>query len=274
MQQALDHHAARAALEWLVELGATEAIGETPVNRFEAAAVAPAAAAMPTAAAAPAHPAAAALPAAASPAAAAAADAVALAEAAAGAAPDLAALRAAISAYDLCDLRRGARNLVFADGNPEAEVMVVGEAPGRDEDLAGRPFVGRAGQLLDLMFAAIGRTRTARDPAAALYITNVMPWRPPGNREPTPEEMAMMLPFVRRHIALVRPRALVLMGNVAAHALMGRRGITALRGTWAEVAGIPALPMFHPAYLLRTPAAKRHAWEDLLSLRARVREGA
>ena len=147
--------------------------------------------------------------------------------------------------------------------------MIIGEAPGANEDREGKPFVGPAGQLLDAMFAAIDHGRD--DAANPIYITNVMPWRPPQNREPTPEEIAMMLPFVERHVELAAPDVLVLMGNVSCLALMGRKGITRLRGNWVEVLGKPALPMFHPAYLLRNPAAKREAWHDLLMLQAKLR---
>ena len=150
--------------------------------------------------------------------------------------------------------------------------MIVGEAPGRQEDIAGKPFVGQAGQLLDRMLAAIDLARSADDPARAVYITNVLPWRPPSNRTPEPEEIAMMLPFVERHITLANPDFVVLMGNTPCQALLGRAGITRLRGKWVEVLGRPALPMFHPAYLLRNTAAKREAWADLLALQARLQE--
>ena len=148
--------------------------------------------------------------------------------------------------------------------------MIVGEAPGRDEDIEGRPFVGKAGQLLDKMLAAIGLSRTAMDPEQAVYITNVLPWRPPSNRTPEPDEIAMLLPFLERHIALADPAFVVLMGNTPCQALLGRSGITRLRGNWVEVLGRPALPMVHPAYLLRMPAAKREAWADLLALKGRL----
>jgi len=251
-----DPRAMLAALAWQVELGADEAILDAPVNRFEA--VEPAAA--PAPAVAPA----------AAPVVAAAADPVAEARALAAAAPDLAALRAALEGFEHCDLKRGARNLVFADGDPAARLMIVGEAPGRDEDLQGRPFVGRAGQLLDRMLAAIDMGRARAD--APVYIANVLPWRPPQNRDPTPDEIAMMLPFLERHIALANPAVLVVMGNSACAALLGRRGITRMRGIWESVLGRPAMPTFHPAYLLRNPAAKREAWADLLAIRARLRE--
>ncbi len=248
MQSWESYMAARAALEWQVELGADEAICEAPLDRY---------APPPEPEAKPAE----------APLRAAAPDPVEDARRAAGAAGDLAGLRAAMAAFEGCELKRGARNLVFSDGDPAARVMILGEAPGREEDQAGRPFVGRAGKLLDRMLGAIGLDRTA---PASVYITNVLPWRPPQNREPKPDEIAMMLPFVERHIALANPELIVLMGNVSCQAMLGRKGITRLRGQWAEAAGRPALPMFHPAYLLRNPAAKREAWADLLSLRARL----
>ena len=167
-------------------------------------------------------------------------------------------------------MRNGAQNTVFSDGNPAARVMIIGEAPGREEDERGKPFVGVAGRLLDQMFKAIGLGRMEDDPERALYITNVLPWRPPRNRDPKPEEIAMLMPFVRRHVALVDPEILVCMGNISCGALLGRRGVTRLRGKWTEAFGRPALPMFHPAYLLRTPSAKRETWADLLSLQARL----
>jgi len=265
MDVTLTHEAALAQLAWQIELGATEAICDAPVDRY-------ALAAKEAQAPAPADPAA---PAAAAPAAPAdGADPVAEARAAASAAPSLAALAEALARYPHCELRRGARNLVFADGRPGARVMIVGEAPGRDEDLQGKPFVGRAGQLLDRMFAAIGLARGDTDPATALYITNIIPWRPPRNRDPQAAEIAMMRPFMERHVALAAPDLVVLMGNISCEAGLGQRGVTRLRGRWTEAYGKPALPMFHPAYLLRNPAAKRAAWADLLSLNARLAESA
>jgi DNA polymerase len=250
-----DWHAALAALAWQVDAGVDEVIGDTPVNRYELAAEL----------ARPATPRPAEVPVAA------AADPVAVGKAAAGQARTLPDLHAALAGFDLCDLKKGARNTVFADGNPEARVLVLGEAPGAEEDREGRPFVGRAGQLLDKMFAAIGLSRTSPDAQSALYITNVMPWRPPGNRDPEPGEIAMMMPFVERHIALVDPAVIVVMGNTPLFALTGTRGILRARGTWGQALGKPLLPMTHPAYLLRNPAAKREAWADLLSLQARLR---
>lgn len=260
-----------ALIAWQAELGADEAIGDAPLDRF-ALPAAPAAVAPPVAPPSGARERAAPPPAAApAPPGDDLAAAVAEAEALAAGAPDLAALSAAQSGYGHCDLRQGARSFVFADGRAGARVMILGEAPGREEDIEGRPFVGRAGQLLDKMFAAIGLGRGAPDPARALYIANVLPWRPPGNRDPEPDEVAMMLPFVRRHIALAAPEVLVLMGNAPAGAILGRRGITRLRGIWTEALGLKVLPMLHPAYLLRNPAAKADAWADLLALQQRLR---
>jgi DNA polymerase len=187
---------------------------------------------------------------------------------------DLDALAAAMREFDGLELKKGARNFVFSDGNPGARVMIVGEAPGAEEDRIGRPFVGRAGQLLDRMLAAIGLDRTSDAPERAVYITNVLPWRPPANRTPTAEEMAVMVPFLERHIALADPDVLILMGNTPCAALLGRSGILRMRGTWTQALGKPVMPMTHPAYLLRNPAAKREAWADLLEIQARLRETA
>ncbi len=260
----LSPDAARAALIWLVELGADEPIGEAPVNRYdppEVVVAAPRAAPVTASAAVAAEP----LPA---------VDPVAEARALASGAGTLAELAEVQAAYEHCEVKRGAKNFVFADGVPGARVMVIGEAPGREEDLEGRPFIGAAGQLLDKMFAAIGLSRQAADPERALYITNVLPWRPPHNRDPEPGEIAMMLPFLARHVELAAPEIIVLMGNTACAAALGRRGIGQMRGQWAEAFGRPAMPMTHPAYLMRTPAAKREAWADLLAIKARLEGGA
>ncbi|MEK6216376.1 MAG: uracil-DNA glycosylase [Boseongicola sp.] len=246
----------KAALELQIALGADEAIGDVPVDRYTLAKEAPAPAVAREAIKELAVE-----------------DPVAVAAEAAAAAGNLSELRAAMDAYTHCELKRGARQLVFADGQPNAQVMIIGEAPGRDEDIQGKPFVGRAGQLLDLMFSHIGMSRTSPDAGQALYITNVLPWRPPQNRDPREDEIAMLQPFLKRHVELIAPEVLVIMGNHACQALLGRRGITRLRGAWAEAIGLPALPMFHPAYLLRNPAAKREAWADLLALKARLRMG-
>lgn len=256
MDSALDFHELRAMLQWQVELGVDEAIGDTPINRYDAPAAAPKVAAPALAAAAPAGmgdaP-----------------DAVDAARRAAAAAQDLDALRAALAAYEHCELKRGARNLVFADGIAGSRVMIIGEAPGREEDREGRPFVGRAGQMLDRMLAAIGLSREK-----SVYITNVMPWRPPQNADPKPDEIAMMRPFVQRHVELAAPEVVILMGNISCQTVLGEHGITKLRGQWAEAWGRPVLPMFHPAYLLHKPAAKRAAWADLLEVQARLRGAA
>jgi DNA polymerase len=267
MESALDPHTAKALLEWQIELGATEAIGDAPVNRYADARTPATPDAPPAREPAPRAGATAAAPAQGTE-----DDPVTEARAVAAAAGDLADLRTALAAFDRCDLKRGARNLVFADGNAQARVMIVGEAPGRDEDMQGKPFVGRAGRLLDRMLEAIGMARDAESAEHAVYITNVLPWRPPQNRDPKPEEIAMLRPFVQRHVELAAPRLVVLMGNISCQAGLGRRGITRLRGQWAEAYGRPALPMFHPAYLLRNPGAKREAWADLLELQARLRE--
>jgi len=266
----LDHpSAAWAALALQVGFGADEAISDQPANRYEEEA-ARAKAPRPTAKSEPTPPRPAAASDSTAPSHATGVDPVEVARRSAAAAGDLDALRAAVAAFDLCELKKGARNTVFADGNPRARVLILGEAPGRDEDIEGRPFVGRAGKLLDRMFAAIGLSRTSDDPETALYITNVLPWRPPQNRDPTPEEIAMMRPFVERHIELVDPKVIVAMGNHACLALLGQRGILRLRGHWTQALGRPVLPMTHPAYLLRTPDAKRDAWADLQAIEERL----
>ncbi|HEX4764787.1 MAG TPA: uracil-DNA glycosylase [Lichenihabitans sp.] len=175
-------------------------------------------------------------------------------------------LRAALVAFDGCGLKQSATQLVFADGNPEGRVMAVGEAPGADEDRQGRPFVGRSGQLFDRMLKSIGLDRTQ------VYIANVVPWRPPGNRTPTPQEVAICHPFVLRQIELAAPDLLICLGGAATHALLPvKDGILRLRGRWFDFPTgdrvIKAMPMLHPAYLLRTPAHKKQAWRDLVELR-------
>jgi DNA polymerase len=263
MESGLDHRSARALLEWHIALGADECIQDSPINRY----------ALPDASPASLRKAA---PVLAEPLRAqivpmVAVDAVAEAQRAAAGAVDLAGLRAALEGFEHCDLKRGARNFVFADGLVGARVIVVGEAPGREDDLEGRPFVGPAGQLLDRMLAAIGLARDATERDQGVYITTVLPWRPPQNRDPEAGEIAMMRPFVERHIALARPEVVILMGNAACEAVLGRKGVIRLRGQWAEAVGLPAMPMTPPAYLLRNPAAKREAWADLLAVQARLR---
>jgi DNA polymerase len=263
-----DPAAALALLRWYVEMGVDEAIGDVAPNRLLPAALAPPIASAQVAAR-PAAPATRVAPPG--------TFAESLAEAAqsarllAAGAETIEALGLLVAAFDGCPLKRTATNTVFLDGNPAASVMIIGEAPGAEEDRLGRPFVGRSGQLLDRMLAAIGLDRTS------VQITNVIYWRPPGNRKPNAAEIAACLPFVLRHIALARPRVLVLSGGTAASALLPlSEGITRLRGRWFELAvpaldaPVPTLAMFHPAFLLRDPARKRETWRDLLALKARL----
>ena len=183
---------------------------------------------------------------------------------------DLESLRKATNDFEHCALKGEATQLVFSDGNPEARVMIVGEAPGADEDRIGKPFVGKAGKLLDRMFEAIGMSRTAQESDRALYIANAVPWRPRGNRNPTPEELRVMFPFIAKHIELAKPEILVLMGNVPCKAIIGKDKITRLRGNWQDFRGIPVMPMFHPAYLLRNAQSKMYSWWDLIEIRKRL----
>jgi DNA polymerase len=248
-------------LRWYVAMGADEAIGDTPQDRLAppptpSLAVAPAKP-RPTAAASPAE---------------APAGAAASARRLAEAAHTLPELAAAVAAFDGCALKRTATNTVFADGTPGAPVMIIGEAPGADEDRLGRPFVGRSGQLLDRMLASISLDRRHN-----VYISNVLFWRPPGNRKPTNDEIAACLPFVWRHIALARPKVVVLCGGTAASALLNRaEGITKLRGRWFDLAvpgldqPVPTLATYHPSFLLRAPPRKSEAWRDLLSLKKKL----
>ncbi len=187
-------------------------------------------------------------------------------------------LRAEMQAFEGCALKKTSKNLVFADGNPQASIMMVGEAPGEDEDRQGLPFVGVSGKLLDKMMGCIGLDRTN------VYISNIVPWRPPGNRNPTDSEVAVCLPFTEKHIAIVKPKFLILLGAVAVKSLLNRRdGITKMRGkqftyTYTDVVTneavtIPCFPMFHPAYLLRQASQKRLAWNDLLLFKKATESG-
>ncbi len=185
---------------------------------------------------------------------------------AARSAASLAELRAILDRFEGCALRATATQLVFADGNPQARVMFVGEAPGRDEDIEGLPFVGRSGKLLDRMMAAIGLDRTS------VYIANIVPWRPPGNRTPTPQESAICLPFTLRQIELANPDVLVCLGQPSTQTLLGtKEGITRTRGRWFKyhtgTREIRAIATLHPAYLLRQPLQKRLAWRDFLAIK-------
>jgi uracil-DNA glycosylase family 4 len=255
----------RELLAFYLEAGVDCALGEEPVNRLAEPETMPAA---PEAAAPPAPPARAMpapLPLIRGEPPPAPDAAIASAREAARTAPTLEALRALLQTFDGCALRKTATQLVFADGNPQARIMFVGEAPGRDEDIEGLPFVGRSGKLLDRMIAAIGLDRSSA------YIANVIPWRPPGNRTPTPQETQICLPFVRRQIELVNPDVLVTLGNPSTQALLGtREGIMRSRGKWLDydtgTRVIRALPTFHPAYLLRSPSYKRMSWQDLRAI--------
>lgn len=279
------HDELLAALRWQVEAGADEAIADAPIDRFAPPAPEPVVAPMPDVAAPPrpmaANPAA---PAprpilerpsyAPPPASIAPAGDGPSAHALASAANSLEELREALRRFDGCALKRTATNLVFADGNPAAKVMFIGEAPGADEDRQGLPFVGVSGQLLDRMLAAIGLDRKTN-----AYISNVLFWRPPGNRSPTPAEIAACLPFVERHIELLDPEILVLVGGIAAKTMLARQeGIMRLRGRWFtyETARmprpIPVIATYHPAYLLRSSGGKREAWRDMLEIQAKIRE--
>jgi len=257
MESSQTYWADLAALDWQVELGVDEAINETPINRYELEAKVPK----------PAPKKKSSVP---EPVVVPQVDPVAEAKVAAAQAGNLEVLAATQAAFDHCELKKGARNFVFADGVPGARLMVIGEAPDRSEDVAGKPFVGQAGTLFDRMFDAIGMGR-GLETENAIYIANILPWRPPADRAPERGELAMMLPFLERHIALANPDVLILMGNGPCQSLIGRTGVSRMRGQWQEVLGRPALPMMHPSALLRQPAAKRDAWADLLSLKAKLK---
>jgi uracil-DNA glycosylase len=273
--------ALRGWLEWYRDMGAAALVGEQAADRFgsEQAAPAPRPAGRSTAGspgpgdrplvAPPAGRAAATRPAV-EPALQTAAAVAQSAREIAAACASLADLEAALAAFDGCGLKETALSLCFADGNPEARVMLIGEAPGAEEDRQGKPFVGASGKLLDRMLATIGLDRRS------VYITNVIYWRPPGNRAPTQAEIAACQPFLERQIALLQPDLIVFVGGIAARALLGvSEGVTKLRGrrftyVTPDGASIPAMVMFHPAYLLRQPAQKRLAWRDLLAIRSQI----
>lgn len=285
-------HPLKAALEWHLDVGADEPLLDHPVDRTAMPELpkrdAPAKGASspsssssaepaPLFMAEPAGPAAIDLPGAAA--------ARLEAENLARGASNLEELRAALAAFDGLAVKKTATQMVFSDGNPAAPVMLIGEAPGADEDRLGKPFVGVSGQLLDKIFAAIGLSRAAEDPAHAVYISNILNWRPPGNRTPSPAEVDVSLPFIERHIFLARPKVLILCGAVSAKALLGREeGISKLRGTFhtyvpqtlgitgGDPFSIPAICTYHPSYLLRTPSQKKAAWADMLMLQAKLRE--
>jgi len=265
---------AASALAWLVEMGADEFIGEVPVNRLVAA-EAPRPQAPARVEATPQRPLRDLTSARPSPPKANATDSVQDARAIAASCASLEDLAAALAQFDACPLRKTATNLCFSDGNPRAHVLVIGEAPGNDEDLQGKPFVGRSGQLLDRMLAAIGLDRHAEDPSRAVLITNTIFWRPPGNRKPTEAETGMCMPFVVRLVEVMRPRLILCAGATPTQRMMNlTEGILKLRGRWFDVpvgdGKIPLLATLHPAYLLRQPVQKRLAWRDLVSLRERL----
>ncbi|ODT69530.1 MAG: uracil-DNA glycosylase [Pelagibacterium sp. SCN 63-23] len=256
-----------SVLDWYRAAGVDLAIGEEAVDRFaqRQAATSAAPRAMPNAAAAAAPPPAPAPAPTVGPIGGDPSQARQLA-ASAQSLPDL---RQILDSYDGCGLKFRATQLVFADGNPEARIMLIGEAPGAEEDRQGKPFVGRSGQLLDRMLAAIGLDRDS------VYIVNTVPWRPPGNRTPTPEEMELCLPFLHRQVELVSPRLVMTLGGPAMQTVFKTNaGIIKMRGKWQNVSigahGVDAMPTLHPAYLLRNPAAKQQAWRDLLSLRMKM----
>jgi uracil-DNA glycosylase family 4 len=263
--------AARELLAFYAEAGVDALVGETPVDWLSAAQLAPVSPDVELAqpAAPPPAPRALPTPAVATPSAAASAPpdvAVMAAREAARSAASLDELRAILTAFEGCALRTTAKQLVFADGNPQARVMFVGEAPGREEDIEGLPFVGRSGKLLDLMMAAINLNRTTA------YIANIMPWRPPGNRTPTPQESQICLPFTLRQIELANPDILVCLGGPSAQTLLNvKDGIKRTRGKWFNfhtgTREIRAIATFHPAYLLRSPIEKRFAWRDFLAVK-------
>jgi DNA polymerase len=270
-----------AALAWLIAVGADEAIADEPIDRFRTlsrqdrsivpARLIPAGASPPVEPTPDVPPTDLQVPAQIQPLGT--PQAAATARELAAGANTLDELKDAIARFDGLTLKATATNLVFADGNPKARLMLIGEAPGAEEDRRGLPFVGASGQLLDRMLAAIGHDRTS------CYITNIVNWRPPGNRKPSPAEMTLCLPFIERHIALINPALIVLLGDTAAKTLTNRNeGITRLRGKWFtwpkpdSTDAIPVLPTFHPAYLLRSPGQKREAWADLLAVKRKLAE--
>lgn len=262
MESAAEYWAAKALLDWQIEMGVDEAIGDTPIDRYALqdkksapkVAIAPDASPPPLVKVED-------------------VDGIAVAQAAAQTAQDLDGLRAAMAAFEHCALKAAARNMLFSDGVAGAPVMIITDAPDREEDRAGALFAGKSGVLLDKMLDAIGLGRNGDSP---IYAAPVLPWNPPQNREPSTDDVAMMLPFLHRHITLAAPQVLILMGNGPCHALLKKTGMTRLRGHWTEVVigetTLPTLPMFSPSYLLGNVAAKRDAWADLLSLKAHLKD--
>ncbi len=257
MNQDMDFHTAKALLDWQVELGVTDAICDTPINRYEIPEKAPKAKTV------EAHP---------EPVEEKAPDGAELAAKDAAGANDLDGLRAALSGFEACNLKRGARGLVFSKGSPSADVMIIGDAPDREDEKTGEPMSGMAGVFLDKMFGAIGRTVAGDAPETQIYVTNILPWRVPQNRDPQRSDLAMMAPFVRRHIAIAQPKVVVIMGNLPLSGLFGKTGISRMRGEWMDIDGTPVILMQHPLDIMRSPSTKRLAWSDLLALKAKLRD--
>ena len=181
-------------------------------------------------------------------------------------------LRRSIKSFEFCDYKATANNLVFSDGNPSAKIMLVGEAPGQEEDLKGKPFVGRSGQLLDKIFLAAGFSRNNPEPLKSLYITNSVNWRPPGNQTPPKTVVEMFRPFIEKHIELINPQILVLTGNSSCSAILNQVGITKLRGKWIQMNNRWIMPILHPAFLLRDPRQKQLTWYDIIKIKRKVTE--
>lgn len=258
-----DFYELRSALEWQYEIGVDEAISDTPINRYEIQNTPPKlkissqsnivhVSIMP--------------------------EMFSSKESASGVASILAQkcnnlneLRDAMGLFEMCSLRKGAKKLVFSDGYSNSRVMVIGESPSREEDIEGKPFVGPEGELVDKMFNAIGLKRGANKPNEGIYITTAIPWRPPQSRDPSSDEIAMMVPFLKRHIELVNPDFIVLMGNIACSAVLNKVGINKFRGEWTQAFGKQVIPMLHPRSLLKDPMRKRDTWNDLLSLKERLK---
>lgn len=246
----MDYDTARALLEWQVELGATEAIGDAPVNRYEAPATLPKAK--------KAAPAVVAAPKAIDP-----AD---EARKVSSNIPSIAALHEAMQNFEHCELRSAAQNMIFAEGTENADVMIIADAPSRDDDRAGKLFTGPSGELIDKMFAAIGLKR-----ADDTYITPITPWCPPAERDLSQEEIDMMRPFVLRHIELVAPKVVILLGNGACRAFVGDQGLRRLHGQWVKAGDVAAIPIYPPHQLLRAAQFKRDAWMALLAVQSALR---
>lgn len=259
MDSAQDYWTAKALLEWQVEMGADEAILDAPVDRYALAEAKKAETPVPKKQSGPPQ-----IPVVAE------IDVVAKAKQMASGASSVEELAERLAGFEHCEIKQGARNFVFSSGLFGAHVMVIAESPRREDDRDGAYFAGQIGTLADRMFGAIGLSRNATDAAKGVYFAPVIPWRTPSDRTLTATETAMMLPFLQAHVALARPKVLVLMGSSACQAFLGRGGLTRQRGQWAEVNSIAAMPMYHPEMLLRDPLAKRDAWADLLAIKSKL----